>query len=160
MISLIAAMTKDHAIGKDNRIPWHLSADLKYFKKMTLHKPIIMGRRTFESLGKALPERTNIVVTQQDDFKAQGCEIAHSLHQAIKMASPAPEIMIIGGGQLYQEAIKIANRMYLTLIDTDTKGDTFFPKWNENEWHEISRETHHKDAENPYDYSFVVLERK
>jgi dihydrofolate reductase len=160
MISLIAAMANDHSIGIDNRMPWHLPADLKHFKKITLSKPVIMGRRTFESLGKALPERTNIIVTQQEDFIAPNCVIAHSLKAAIKSAGNADEIMIIGGGQLYQEAIKIAQRMYLTFIDLNTQGDTFFPKWDENEWKEISREVHHKDAVNTYDYKFVVLERK
>lgn len=159
MISLIAAMANDHSIGKENRMPWHLPADLKHFKKITLNKPVIMGRRTFESLGKALPERTNIVVTQQEDFIAPNCVIVHSLHDAIKAAGHADEIMIIGGGQLYQEAIKIADRMYLTFIDLNTQGDTFFPKWDERQWQEISREAHQKDALNLYDYAFVVLER-
>ncbi len=159
MISLIAAMANDHSIGKENRMPWHLPADLKHFKKITLNKPVIMGRRTFESLGKALPDRTNIVVTQQENFIAPNCVIVHSLKDAIKAAGNADETMIIGGGQLYQEAIKIADRMYLTFIDLNTQGDTFFPKWNEDEWREISRETHQKDAVNTYDYQFVVLEK-
>ncbi|MFA6036793.1 MAG: type 3 dihydrofolate reductase [Legionellales bacterium] len=149
MISLIAAMTHDHCIGKDNRMPWHLPADLKHFKKITLNKPIIMGRRTYESLGKALPQRTNIVVTSQKNYIAPDCLIVHDLSDAIKAAGNVDEIMIIGGGQLYSEAINIVDRMYLTFIDLNTQGDTFFPKWNENDWREISRETHQKDAMNP-----------
>lgn len=160
MISLIAAMANDHSIGIDNRMPWHLPADLKHFKSVTLNKPVIMGRRTFESLGRALPQRTNIVITTQKDFIAPGCLIVHDLNDAIKAAGNADEIMIIGGGKLYQETLKIADRMYLTFIDLDTKGDTFFPKYKEDEWQEISREVHQKDALNPYDYAFVVLERK
>lgn len=160
MISLIAAMAPDRSIGIDNRIPWHLSADLKYFKKITLNKPVIMGRRTFESLGRALPERTNIVITQQNNFVAPDCIVVHNLEDALEAASPADEIMIIGGGQLYSEGIKIAQRMYLTLIDIETKGDTFFPEWEKEEWQEISRESHQKDAVNLFDYAFVVLERK
>lgn len=159
MISLIAAMANDHSIGKNNRMPWHLPADLKYFKKITLNKPIIMGRRTFESMGKALPQRKNIVVTQQENFIALDCTIVHSLKAAIKAAGNVDEIMIIGGGQLYQEATTLAQRMYLTLIDTNVQGDTFFPQWDAHEWQEISRETHQKDAVNAYDYAFVVLER-
>lgn len=160
MISLIAAMTHDHCIGKDNRMPWHLPADLKHFKKITLNKPIIMGRRTYESLGRALPDRINIVVTTQESLDAPDCIVTHSLEEAILFAGNTDEIMIIGGGQLYSEAIKIADRMYLTFIDLNTQGDTFFPKWNENDWREISREVHQKDASNAYDYEFVVLERK
>ncbi len=159
MISLIAAMANDQAIGKNNRMPWHLPADLKYFKKITLNKPIIMGRRTYESIGKALIDRKNIIVTQQEEYVAPGCIVVHSLSDAVKAAGNADEIMIIGGGQLYQEALPMAMRMYLTLIDVDVHGDTFFPKWNENEWQEISREIFHKDALNTYDYTFVVLER-
>ncbi len=160
MISLIAAMANDHSIGKNNRMPWHLSADLKHFKKITLNKPIIMGRRTYESLGQALPQRKNIVITQQEDFIAPDCIITHNLNDAIKAAGEVDEIMIIGGGQLYQEAINIAQRMYLTFIELDVEGDTFFPKWQEDEWQEISREAHKKDALNAYDYAFVVLEKK
>jgi dihydrofolate reductase len=159
MISLIAALANDHSIGKNNRMPWHLPADLKHFKKITLNKPIIMGRRTYESIGKALPMRKNIIVTQQLDFIAPDCIIVHSLQDAIKVANDANEIMIIGGGQLYQEAIKIADRMYLTFINLDAHGDTFFPQWQEDEWQERSREAHQKDALNAYDYQFVVLEK-
>lgn len=159
MISLIAALANDHSIGKNNRMPWHLPADLKHFKKITLNKPIIMGRRTYESIGKALPMRKNIVVTQQIDFIAPDCIIVHNLQDAIKVADDANEIMIIGGGQLYQEAIKIADRMYLTFINLDAHGDTFFPQWQEDEWQERSREAHQKDALNAYDYQFVVLEK-
>lgn len=159
MISLIAAMANDYSIGIDNRIPWHLSEDLKHFKKVTLNKPVIMGRRTFESLGKALPQRTNIVVTTQEDYKAPDCIVVHSLNEAIKVAGNANEIMIIGGGQLYVEALTMADRMYLTLIDLDAKGDTFFPVWKKEEWQEISRESHQKDAVNLFDYAFVVLEK-
>ncbi|HLF66876.1 MAG TPA: type 3 dihydrofolate reductase [Gammaproteobacteria bacterium] len=159
MISLIAAMSLEHAIGKENRMPWHLPADLKHFKAITLNKPVIMGRRTFESIGKALPLRTNIVITQHAHLVAPGCIITHSFTEAIRCAGEAEEIMVIGGGQLYQEAIKTAKRMYLTLIDINVHGDTFFPKWHKEEWQEVSRQVFEKDLENPYDYTFVVLER-
>lgn len=160
MISLIAAMAKDRSIGKSNHMPWHLPADLKHFKKITLNKPIIMGRRTYESLDKALPGRKNIVVTQQPIFIAPHCLIVHSLQEALKAAGNVDEIMIIGGGQLYQEAIQMADRMYLTLIDTYANGDTFFPIWKEEEWQETSKEFHEKDIDNAFDYTFLVLDRK
>lgn len=157
-ISLIAAMAHNRTIGKNNTMPWHLPADLKHFKQMTVNKPIIMGRRTFESIGKALPMRKNIIITTQQDFVADNCIIVHNLNDAILAAGDVDEIMIIGGGKLYQEAIHLAQRLYLTFIDLEVTGDTFFPAWNEHEWQEVSREAHQKDAQNPYDYQFVVLD--
>jgi dihydrofolate reductase len=160
MISLIVAMANDHVIGSDNKMPWHLPADLKHFKKNTLNKPIIMGRKTYESIGKALPLRKNIIITRQEDFTAPDCIVVHSLDAALREAGNVEEIMIIGGGQLFQETMSMADRMYVTFIDLQVAGDTRFPQWDVQAWQEISREAHQKDASNPYDYAFVVLRRK
>lgn len=158
-ISLIAAMAHNRVIGKDNQMPWHMPADLKHFKATTLGKPVIMGRKTFESIGRALPGRQNIVVTRDASFEAPGCDIAHSLEAAVSLAGDVAEIIIMGGGQLYQAALPMANRMYLTFIDLSTEGDAHFPAWDSEEWVIVDRETHSHDDKNPYDYSFVKLER-
>lgn len=158
-ISLIAAMAHNRVIGKDNQMPWHMPADLKHFKATTLGKPVIMGRKTFESIGRALPGRQNIVVTRDASFEALGCDIAHSLEAAVSLAGDVDEIIIMGGGQLYQAALPMANRMYLTFIDLSTEGDAHFPAWDSEEWVIVDRETHSHDDKNPYDYSFVKLER-
>lgn len=157
-IAIIVAMGNNHVIGKDNQIPWHLPADLQYFKQITLGKPIIMGRRTFESIGKPLPGRHNIVVTHNQQWTADGVSIAHSLDSALELAKDAPEIMIVGGSHLYQEALPLAQRLYITYVDINTDGDTFFPTWDPKTWHEVSRESHSADARNPIDYCFCVYE--
>jgi len=157
-ISIIAALTKNYVIGLKNQIPWHLPADFAYFKKITLNKTVIMGRKTFESIGKALPQRENIIVTHNPNYKAKQCKIAVSLKDAIRQAT-TKEIFIIGGQSLYREALSLADQLYLTFIDIDCKGDRFFPKIDMHNWHEIKREQHKADMNNPYDYSFVVLAR-
>lgn len=158
-ISLIAAMTLDRVIGLENRMPWHLPADLKHFKAITLDKPVIMGRKTFLSIGKALPGRRNIVITHDLAYQAPGCEVAHSLEEALQMTREAPECMIIGGGQIFEAALPLATHMYLTVIDIQTPGDAYFPRWAPEEWNEIARETHTPDEKNPYVYTFVTLEK-
>jgi dihydrofolate reductase len=158
-LSLIAALTPTRVIGKNNQLPWHLPADLQYFRKVTLHKPVIMGRKTFESIGKALPKRKNIVITRQASYEAKGCEIAHSLTEALEYLSLEEEIFIIGGSEIFIEALPLANYLYLTFVKANITGDIYFPEWNQNQWNEISRENHQKDKENNYDYSFVILER-
>lgn len=158
-ISLIAAMADARVIGKDNQMPWHMPADLKHFKAITLNKPVIMGRNTFESLGKPLPGRRNIVLTRRAHTDMPGCEIAHSIHEALAVAGDVDEIMIIGGAQLYAAALPLATHMYLTFIDTHVAGDTYFPAWDPLFWDEISRETHEPDDKNPYAYTFVTFER-
>lgn len=159
MISLVVAMAKHRVIGKDKQMPWHLPADLAHFKKITLGKPVIMGRKTFESIGKPLPGRRNIVITRQET-KIDGCEVFHSLEQALSAVAHEKEIMVIGGGSLYRQALPLAHRLYLTFIDLDVAGDTFFPEWNESEWQEMSTEKHFPDKKNPHAYRFVILDKK
>lgn len=159
IISLIAAMAHDRVIGFQGDMPWHLSADLKHFKKITMGKPLIMGRRTFDSIGHALPGRLNIVVTRQADFVAKDCVVVNSLPDALQAAGDVDEVIVMGGGELYRQAFALASRLYLTFIDHKTLGDTFFPEWDETAWQEVSRESHQKDDKNPYDYAFVTLEK-
>lgn len=158
MIALIAAMAKNRVIGKSQQMPWHLPADLAHFKKMTMGKPILMGRKTFESIGKPLPGRRNLVITRQD-ITIAGCEIFHSLEEALNAVANVEEVMVIGGGDLFQQALPRTDRLYFTFIDLDVEGDTFFPEWSEKEWKIISNEAHKPDAKNPYAYRFVILER-
>ncbi len=159
IISLIAAMERNRLIGAENRLPWHLPADLKHFKTVTMGKPIIMGRNTFESLGRPLPGRHNIVVTRDRSFKAEGCTVVHSIEEALSAAEPSAEAMVIGGATLYAEFVDQAQRMYLTLIDGEFEGDTLFPAYDANDWREMAREDFEPDEQNPYRYSFVVLDR-
>ena len=159
MLSLIAALSRNRVIGKDNQLPWRLPADLKHFKAVTLGKPVIMGRKTFESIGKPLPGRANIVVTRDPKFHAAGIAIAHSLDDALAQAHDAPEIMLIGGAQLYTQALAHAQRLYLTLIHADVDGDAHFPDYEPADWRETAREDHAPDDSTPHPYSFVVLER-
>lgn len=154
-ISLIAAMAKNRIIGKDNQMPWHLPADLGHFKAVTLGKPIIMGRKTYESIGRPLPGRKNIVMSRDKDYKLEGCETVTSLEEAIKLVEDVEEIMIIGGGFLYTECIPQADKLYLTFIDLDVEGDTQFPQFEHLSLTELKREKHYKDEKNPYNYEFV-----
>lgn len=157
-ISLIAAMAKRRVMGRDGQLPWHLPADLKHFKAITLDKPIVMGRKTYESIGKPLPQRTNIILTTDPAYQAPGCYVVHHLDEAMKIAKGAEEILIIGGAQIYEAYLPLAQRMYLTLIDADIEGDTFFPDFDEAKWQVVSREDHLPDEKNSYGYRFLVLE--
>jgi len=162
-ISLIAAMDRNRLIGRDNAMPWHLPADLAHFKATTLGKPILMGRKTFDSLGRPLPGRHNIVLTRDPDFHPDGITIVHDIDQAIAAANDgdghAKELMIIGGATLYNTLLPQASRLYLTLIDTEFQGDTWFPAWNPDEWQQSRSEAHPADAKNPHPYRFVTLDR-
>ncbi len=158
-ISLIAAMDRNRLIGAENRLPWHLPADLQHFKALTMGKPIIMGRRTFESLGRPLPGRHNIVITRDSAFGAEACTVVHSVEQALAAASRHPEAMVIGGAALYGQLLGRAERLYLTLVDGEFEGDVFFPALAADEWREIERQNRDADVRNPYAFSFVVLER-
>ncbi len=159
MLSIIAALSHNRVIGKDNQLPWRLPADLKHFKAVTLGKPVIMGRKTFESIGKPLPGRANIVVTRDPKFRADGIAVAHSLDAALAQANAAPEIMLIGGAQLYAEALPRVQRLYLTLIYADFDGDAQFPEYDPADWQETAREDHAPDENNHYRYTFLILER-
>lgn len=159
-IALIAALSKNRVIGKQNELPWHLPADLRHFKSLTTGKSIIMGRSTFQSIGKALPNRQNIILTRDENFIADGCTIVHSMGQALEQAEHQQELMIVGGTTIYQQFLPIAQMMYLTLIDEEFDGDAYFPEWVKDEWNETAREDHNADEKNALNYSFVTLERK
>jgi len=165
-LSLIAAIAENGCIGINNKLPWYLPEDLKYFKAVTSGKPVIMGRSTFESLGRPLPNRTNIVITRNRDFQAaEGVRIVHSLDDALRVAESVAhiagneEVVIIGGAQIYAEALPRVQRMYLTEVKKLVEGDAFFPAWNKSEWREIGREAHHYEPAQ-LDYSFVAYERR
>jgi dihydrofolate reductase len=155
---LIVAMAKNRVIGHQNKMPWHLPAELQYFKHTTMGHPIIMGRKTFESIGKPLPGRRNIVVTRDRAFHAGGVEIAHSLAEAIQLCGTG-DAFIGGGAAFYREALPHVQRVYLTEIDAEPEGDTFFPALAQDEWREISREQRPRDEKNLFDVTFRVLER-
>ncbi len=157
---MIAAMADNRIIGADNDMPWHLPADLKHFKATTMGKPVLMGRKTYESIGRALPGRTNIVITSNKSYSLSDAIVVNSLEAAMQEAAVFDEVMIIGGGSIYQSMLSQATRLYLTFIDLQVDGDTQFPDYEANaNWQELSRETHQKDDKNPYDYTFVTLER-
>ena len=164
-ISLIAAMDRNRVIGRDNDLPWHLPADLLWFKKNTLGKPIVMGRKTFDSIGHALPGRTNIVLTRDETFQADGCVVVHNLAEALKAASDhvsdfdEREVVVIGGGELFEILIDIADRLYLTQIDADFEGDTFFPKFEPVEWNIVWQEELLRSEGCLFDTRFMILER-
>lgn len=159
-ISLIVAMSADRVIGVDNRLPWHLSADLKRFRAITWGKPILMGRKTYESIGRPLPGRENIVLTSDTAYRAEGCTVVDSLDKGLRSAAHHPEIMIIGGSSLYQASLPDANRLYLTRIGRDFAGDTFFPELDLSEWQEVERREVTDDPLVTFSYAFTVLDRK
>ncbi|MBK0404586.1 dihydrofolate reductase [Adhaeribacter sp. BT258] len=158
MIALVVAMAENNVIGKNNQLIWHLPADLKHFKNLTTGHPIIMGRKTYESIGKPLPNRTNIVITRQEDFKPEGCLVAHSLPEALMLAQQLDaNIFVIGGAEIYKQAMFLADTIYLTEVHHEFEGDTFFPEIDTLLWVETDREEHKADDKNPYDYAFVTL---
>jgi dihydrofolate reductase len=158
-ITLIAAMARNRAIGLDGQMPWHLPAELRHFKEATMGKPIVMGRKTWQSIGRALPGRQNIVISRSPSLQAPGCDVAGSFEQAIALAE-GDEVMIIGGGQIYAEAMPHADRMVLTLVECDPEADAWFPEWREAEWRQAGVRQHRADAENPHDYRVVEWVRR
>lgn len=160
MLSLIVAVGENNEIGKGGRMPWYLPADLKHFKTLTLGNPVIMGRKTFEAIGKPLPGRRNIVVSRRTSYDAPGCEVTQSFTDALVLAAGVAEIMVIGGGEIYREALPRAQRIYLTRVHGHFDADTFFPAVDPSEWREITREEHAADARNTHPYSFITLERR
>ena len=159
MITIIAAIAENNALGKDNQLIWHLPADLKRFKKVTLNHAVIMGRKTYESLGKPLPNRTNIIITRNGDFKAEGCVVVNSLQQAIEASKEDQNPYILGGAEIYKQAIEIADKLDLTFVHHQFEADAFFPKIDKTIWKETSREDFKADKKNKYDFSFVTFER-
>ena len=158
-ISLIAAMAENRVIGKDNGLPWRLPADLAHFKRLTLDKPIVMGRRTWESLPGILPRRTHIVVTRNRAYRAAGCRVVGSTREALDALVDAKEVFVVGGGSLYREMLPLVGRMYLTLVSARIEGDAFFPEWEPASWRETARESRPRDDRNPYDLTFITLDR-
>jgi dihydrofolate reductase len=159
-ISAVVAMSDNRVIGKDNQLLWHLPADLKHFKQITMGKPILMGRKTFQSIGRPLPGRVNIVITQDKNFKADGCVVVHSIQAALKAVENQAEICVIGGAELYRQMLPIIQRIYLTIVHHDFSGDAFFPELDMNEWKEVERTELASDEKNNYSCSFLVLDKK
>jgi len=158
-LSIVVAVAANGVIGRDNELPWHLPADLRQFRQTTMGKPILMGRRTYESIGRPLPGRTNIVITRDEGYSAEGCVVVHSIEAAMLAAAPAEEIMVIGGAEFYRQVLPYTDTIYLTRIHEDFEGDTFFPELNAAEWREVERTDCEPDENNPHRYSFVRLDR-
>ncbi|HTE39713.1 MAG TPA: dihydrofolate reductase [Steroidobacteraceae bacterium] len=157
-VSLVVIASENGAIGKDNALLWRLPEDMKFFKAITMGKPVLMGRKTFETIGRPLPGRQNIVITRQLDWTAEGCTVVHSLEDALAAAAPADEAMVIGGADIYAQALPLATTIYLTRVHADTVGDVSFD-FPEDEWHETHRERRNKDERHAHDFSFVTLNR-
>ena len=173
-ISMIAALAHDgfinkenglttpphrRVIGSNNAMPWHLPADFSWFKRCTMGKPVIMGRKTYESIGRPLPGRKNIVITRDPNFSVDGISVATSVDSALTAVHDAEEVMVIGGGSIYEAFLPMAKKLYITYIDADVEGDTHFPDWG-NGWQESYRETYKADDKNQYDMEFVILDRQ
>jgi len=160
-VSIIAAMDRNRLIGKGSGLPWRLPADLRHFKQRTMGHHLIMGRKTYDTLGgKPLPGRSIVVVTRRDDFESDFARSAPNLADAIEMCGDDPEIFIAGGAEIYRLALDVADRMILTHIDAELEGDTWFPLWDESQWRLVSREDHDPDEKNPWPWAFAVYERR
>jgi dihydrofolate reductase len=158
-IALIVAMGTNRVIGRENRLPWRMPADMKRFREVTMGKAVIMGRETYESIGQPLDGRHNIVLTRDRQYDAEGCSLAHSIEAAIQLAGVG-EIIVIGGARVYEQMLPLAGRIYLTLIDAAFEGDTYFPPILKGAWQTVSREIYAADEKNPHNYAFLVLERQ
>lgn len=164
-LAMIVAQSENRVIGTNNKLPWYLPEDLKYFKRVTLGKPIIMGRKTFESIGRPLPGRPNIVITRDPEWSHPGVRVVHSLDAGLELGESlalidgVEEAVVIGGAEIYALCLPRANRLYLTQVHASINGDAFFPELSEREWRELGREDFAAIEPNPYDYSFIVLER-
>lgn len=159
IISLIYAISANGVIGLNNGLPWRLPADLKYFKRLTTGHPVVMGRKTWQSIGKPLPQRTNIIITRQADFAAPGCWVAHSVEAGLALCPANEEVFVIGGAEIYRQALVYAHKVYLTRVHGHFAGDVFLPELNPAEWQEISRQDFEPDEQNPVAYSFLVYRR-
>jgi dihydrofolate reductase len=159
IISIVVAIAENHAIGKDNKLLWHLPNDLKHFKTITSGHTVIMGRKTYDSVGKPLPNRRNIIITRQH-IEIAGCEVVNSLEEAVALCKTEGEVFIVGGAEIYRQAMAITNKIYLTIVHQSFEGDTYFPKIEENVWVETEREDHDADEKNKIAYSFITLVRR
>jgi dihydrofolate reductase len=158
-LSIVVAISVNNAIGKDNQLLWHLPADLKHFKEITSGNTIIMGRKTYDSIGRPLPNRRNIVITRKADLSIPNVEVVHSLEEAISLCKAENEAFVIGGAEIYRQALQFTNRIYLTTVHQDYDADTFFPELKENEWKEVEKIDHEADEKNKVAYTFSTLER-
>lgn len=165
-LAMIVAMAQNRVIGRNNKLPWYLPEDLKYFKRVTMGKPIIMGRKTYESIGRPLPGRPNIILTRQGFEAPEGVHVVNTLEEAqdliesLALIEGYDEAMIIGGSQIYSMAFEQCDRLYLTRVHDNVEGDAYFPEYDEHAWVEVAREDYAADGPNPYDYSFIVYDRK
>lgn len=159
VVSIIAAIAKNNVIGLKNTLPWNLPADMEHFKQLTKGKPVIMGQKTFESIGKPLIGRTNIILTLDKNFTPFGCQIAYSIKEALDIVKNSKEVMICGGASIYRQFLPLADKIYLTLIEGDFEGDAFFPEFDRSSWKEVERIENKPDKENPYKYTFLILEK-
>lgn len=160
-VSFIAALTLDHVIGRDNDLPWpRIRADMRFFRETTLGKPIIMGRRNYDSIGRPLPKRTNIILTRNRNFSAEGCLIAHDPKQALRLAGDAPEVMVIGGEDIFKLYLPRADRLYLTWVDADIEGDTYFPRFDPQQWTVVEEHRQQPGEDTPYPLVYQTLDRR
>ena len=160
MLTIIAAAAENNALGKDNTLVWHLPDDFKRFKKLTSGHHIIMGRKTFDSFPKPLPNRTHVVISRQDNFRKEEIQVVNSLERAIDLAADDPQPFVIGGGEIYKMAMKLADKIELTRVHGTFEADTFFPEIDENQWKLISEEFHEKDEKHNYPFTYLTYERK
>jgi dihydrofolate reductase len=159
VLSIIVAAAENNVIGRDNGLVWRLSADLKRFKALTTGHTILMGRKTYESVGKALPNRRNIVISRNPDYKAAGCEVVRGVEEALELTKGEDEVFVTGGGTIYKELWDKADRLYLTVVHQECEGDTVIPPVDPGKWKEVSREEHQADEKNECDYTFINYER-
>jgi dihydrofolate reductase len=160
-VELVVAAAENDVIGRDRGLPWHLPADFRHFRALTLSRHVLMGRKTYESIGKALPDRTNLVLSRRAQFAPADCKVVATLDAARADAGADSPLMVIGGAEIYRICLPVASRIHLTLVHAQIDGgDTFFPEWRGSEWREASRERHEADAKNAYAYSFITLERR
>jgi len=159
ILSMIVAHANDRVIGKNNDMPWHLPADLAYFKRTTLGKPIIMGRKTFQSIGRPLPGRKNIVISRDENYHAEGVEVVNSVDAALALVDDSEEVMVIGGGAIYQHCLAAAQRLYITHIDAEIDGDTYFPEYDLEVWKKVASDIRPSDEKNHYQLDFSVYEK-
>lgn len=159
-LSLVVAMAQNGVIGRDNGLPWRLPEDLRRFKAVTMGKPILMGRRSYESIGRALPGRLNLVLTRSKGFHAEGATVVHSVEAALKAAGDVAEVMVIGGAELYRQVLPFAHRIYLTHVHADLPGDTYFPAFDPTQWVDVACDSYPADERHPWAMTFVTMERK
>lgn len=158
-ICLIAALSDNQVIGVNNQLPWHLPSDLANFKALTLNKPVVMGRKTYESIGRLLPHRRNIILSHQSNYQVAGAEVVASLEDGLKLLGDEEQVMVIGGEAIYRLAMPYANRLYLTRVNCTLKGDCFFPEINRSDWSQVVCQSHPADETHQYSYDFLVFDR-